>query len=126
MKLLVDTHLLLWWFADDERLPAQARVALADDGNEVSVSVASVWEIALKADRGKLKVRLSDFLGEIHANQFEILPVEAAHVLASASLPQHHRDPFDRMLIAQAGSESLRLLTHDRNLLPYGEPVLLV
>lgn len=123
MKLLVDTHLLLWWLADDARLPGKARDMLSDDQNEICVSVASLWEIVLKMDKGKLKVNPSELLNEIHANQFNVVPIEAAHTLTYARLPQHHHDPFDRMLVAQATSESLRLLTHDPQLRNYGEVV---
>ncbi len=126
MKLLVDTHLLLWWLADDARLPGKARDVLGDEQNEICVSVASLWEIVLKASRGKLKVQPSELMNEIHANQFNVVPIEAAHTLAYARLPQHHPDPFDRMLVAQATTESLRLITHDPQLQPYGEMVLLV
>lgn len=126
MKLLVDTHLLLWWVSDDARLPGKARDALSDEQNEICVSVASLWEIALKANKGKLKVELSELMNEIHASQFNVVPIEAAHTLAYGRLPQHHPDPFDRMLVAQATTESLHLITHDLQLRSYGEAVLLV
>jgi len=123
VKVLVDTHLLLWWFSDDARLPGKAREVLSDEQNEINVSVASLWEIVLKMDKGKLRVDPAELLNEIHANQFSLVPIEAAHTLTYARLPRHHNDPFDRMLVAQAMSESSRVLTHDPQLRDYGEVV---
>jgi len=123
VKMLLDTHVLLWWLADDARLPQQARRAITSEQDDIGVSVVSLWEIVLKISKGKLRVDPVALLNEVDKNQFYILPVEATHALAYARLPSHHHDPFDRMLVAQAMSESMRLLTHDPQMRPYGELV---
>jgi len=122
LNLLLDSHILLWCLADSPKLPAAARRAVARAGL-VYVSVATVWELGLKAANGKL-VFPRDIEDELRANQFEPLPVSIAHALAAARLPFHHRDPFDRMLVAQARLESLTLVTVDARLKTYGVPVL--
>ena len=123
MKLLADTHVLLWWLADDSRLSRRARDLMAKGSNEISVSVISLWEIALKTSKGKSDVSLSDVQDAIEDNGFPVISVLPRHVDAYARLPLHHRDPFDRMLLAQAASESLRLLTQDAVLSSYGDIV---
>lgn len=123
MKVLLDTHLLLWWLAGDVRLPDEARRTIARGEDEVGVSVVSLWEIVLKTGKGKLRVDPDAVVEEIHRSQFYVLPVEARHALAYGRLPAHHHDPFDRMLIAQAQSESTPLLTHDPQLRQYGNAV---
>lgn len=111
MKLLLDTHALLWWLAGEPLAPAATR-AIADAGNLVAVSSASVWEIAIKASIGKLEVD-DDIVLAIHDGRFEPLPVTIDHAAAVRALPHHHRDPFDRMLIAQARLEGLTIATRD-------------
>jgi PIN domain nuclease of toxin-antitoxin system len=125
MRLLLDSHVLLWWDASDERLPQNARSMIADPANEVLVSAASIWEIAIKNALGKIKVsgRLADVAA---ANGFRSLPIEASHAERAAGLPPHHRDPFDRMLVAQAFDEGCTLVTHDQRLALYGAPLVLV
>lgn len=118
MLLLLDTHAFLWWNADDSALGPRAREAIADPGNSVFVSAATGWEIALKREAGKL-----DAPGEIAAwireDGFTELAIEVDHAIASAELPKHHRDPFDRLLIAQARLEELALVTSDAEIGKY-------
>jgi PIN domain nuclease of toxin-antitoxin system len=123
VKLLLDTHLLLWWLSDSPLLPAQARQLIGDPNNTIFVSAVSLWEVWLKSSIGKLRVP-SGFAGKLAAEPFEDLPLRAEHTPAVALLEWHHRDPFDRMLIAQARSENLLLLTTDGALGAYGGTVL--
>src|SRR5579862_6920897 len=113
MRVLLDTHILLWWLADDPALPSRARDVIADADTVVSVSAATVWEIAIKKAAGRLDAP-DDLLDAFGANAFGTLPISAAHALAAGCLPAHHPDPFDRMLIAQAQAESLTLVSVDR------------
>lgn len=112
MKLLVDTHIVLWWLAGDDRLSNHARDVIAAPQNTLFVSVASVWELRIKEAIGKL-VLPTDFSDVLANEPFDPLPVTIAHAHALAPLPLHHRDPFDRILIAQALVEGLKILTHD-------------
>jgi PIN domain nuclease of toxin-antitoxin system len=109
---------LLWWLEDSPRLSRAARAAIADPGNEVWVSAASVWELAIKRARGRLRIE-GDLVEEMAAVWFGTLPITVEHALAAAALPPHHDDPFDRMLVAQAGLEGLTLVTRDRRMAPY-------
>lgn|SRR3989338_1879909 len=124
MNLLLDTHILLWWLSDDPRLPKIAHGLMADAGNTLHVSVASLWEIALKNGKGKLQVNPEEVLSEIEAEGFKILPILARHVMSLATLAPHHADPFDRIMVAQATAESMRLLSHDGVLSRYGDMVM--
>lgn len=126
MRFLLDTHILLWWLADDERLSKSASATIADPGTEVYVSVVSLWEIAIKVGKGKLRTDLEEIAEQVALMDFRMLTVEAHHVRAYAKLPALHNDPFDRMLVAQAIAEPLQLLTHDRYLSPYSELVMLM
>jgi PIN domain nuclease of toxin-antitoxin system len=119
VKLLLDTHLLLWWLSNSRHLPAQARQLIGDPNNTIFVSAVSLWEVWLKSSIGKLRVP-SGFAKKLAAEPFEDLPLRAEHTPAVAMLEWHHRDPFDRMLIAQARSENLLLLTADSALGAYG------
>jgi PIN domain nuclease of toxin-antitoxin system len=123
--ILVDTHILLWWFADDPSLSSTARELIQPGGNEVFVSAASAWEIAIKRALGKLEAP-NDLPAALEANRFEVLPITVSHALAAGALPRHHLDPFDRMLVAQAGLERMILATHDNRLCRYGSFVKLV
>lgn len=105
MKLLLDTHALLWWLADDARLSPQARELIADPANDVLVSAVSLWEIVVKARIGKLEADIGEILAAVPRNGFTRLSVEDAHLRALRDLPLHHRDPFDHLLIAQAIAE---------------------
>lgn len=118
MRILVDTHILLWWLSDDEALSADARSRIADPANDILVSAATAWEIAIKQSLGKL-VFSGDLEKELLDQGFELVPVTFGHAAALADLPDHHRDPFDRMLVAQARTENLQLLTVDQNILKY-------
>jgi PIN domain nuclease of toxin-antitoxin system len=111
-RFLVDTHALLWWLDDDPALSATARKALAEPANEVLVSSALVWEIAIKRSLGKLTVPDS-LLETISEQGFVFLAVTPWHAWRLASLPMHHRDPFDRLLTAQALVEGIPILTAD-------------
>jgi PIN domain nuclease of toxin-antitoxin system len=123
LRLLLDTHILLWWMADDPALPQAARQAIADPDNEVLVSAAAVWEIAIKQASGKLEAPL-DLLPAVAENDFGLLAITAVHALAAGALPPLHADPFDRMLVAQAQAEGLTLVTVDSRLADYGGDVL--
>ena len=125
MRLLVDTHLLLWTAARSRRLPREARTLLEDPSNELYHSAASLWEIALKAG-----LRRADFVVDVPLLRaalsrmgFLELPVTGAHAEHLLLLPPHHKDPFDRMLVAQSLSEPLILLTNDGQLAEYGSVV---
>ncbi len=115
--LLLDTHVFLWWRADDARLSKAARRAIAE-AEIVFVSAASAWEAAIKASLGKLELPDTMEAG-VEDSGFEKLPITFAHAEAAARLPHHHTDPFDRMLISQARLEGLALVTHDKNMRPY-------
>jgi PIN domain nuclease of toxin-antitoxin system len=118
-RLLVDTDALLWWLDDAPELSAVARAAIADPANQPLVSTASVWEIAIKASLGKLTVP-PELPDEIDDAGFTWLPVGVEHGWAARELPFHHRDPFDRLLIAQALEEHLPLVTRDPHFAAYG------
>lgn len=121
MRVLIDTHVLLWSLAAPERLGAEVERALAEA--EVFVSAASLWEISIKVALGKLDARPREVLAAIEPAGFTLLDIRAEHAIGVAELPLHHRDPFDRLLIAQARSESLQFVTYDDALLAYGHPV---
>ncbi len=112
MTLLVDTHILLWWLSDDPMLPAAAREAISSPDNEVMVSAAAVWEIAIKKAVGRLEAP-DDLLDVLIANDFQTLAITAAHAVLAGVLPPHHSDPFDRMMIAQAQAGDLTLVSVD-------------
>ena len=118
MELLLDTHAFLWWNADDAALGEHARTAILDGRTTVYVSAATAWEIELKRAKGKLEVR-GDVIDWIEQNGFLPLPIDATHAVAGANLPPHHRDPFDRVLIAQAQLEQLTLVTADARVRTY-------
>ena len=121
MNLLLDTHIFLWWRANEPRLGAEARTAISD-ADVVFVSVASAWEVAIKMSLGKL--RLEGRFGDgVDQSGFRPLPITFEHAEHVSSLPPHHRDPFDRLLIAQALSEGLTVVTGDRKFKPYKIPV---
>ena len=120
MRLLLDTHVLLWWLADDRKLGKTAREIIANPTNDVHVSTASVWEAAIKASLGRLEIELDDLEEAIVRNGFRPLPIGFRHAVTAGRLPSVHRDPFDRMLVAQAGVEELRIVSHDRVFERYG------
>lgn len=123
-RILLDTHLLLWAVAEPRKLPPAARSRI--DGAEVFVSAASIWEVSIKAALGKLAADPAELLAEIEPAGFSLLPVTGEHAAAVSRLPAVHTDPFDRMLVAQAKTEPLLLLTNDAILAGYGDCVELV
>ena len=122
MNLLVDTHALLWWLGG-EVLSSDATAALADPRNEAYVSAASIWEASIKVAAGKLEVKGS-LLDSAERSHLVALPITLAHAQRAGELPRHHRDPFDRMLVAQAELEGLTIVTRDPIFAAYGVPVL--
>lgn len=119
MRLLLDTHVLLWWLANDAALGEEARSGISDPKSAVYVSAATVWEISIKRALGKLEAP-RDLLYRIEKNRFEPLSMTVTHAQAAGALPRYHDDPFDRMLVAQALQEGLILLTRDPRMDPYG------
>lgn len=116
MKALLDTHVFLWWVMDDERLTPYIRDFIADEGNDLFLSSASCWEIAIKTKIGRLKLpgNPEKFIpDQMIANNITGLPIQSVHALHVYSLPDHHRDPFDRILVAQAGIERIPIITSD-------------
>ena len=123
MKLLLDTHVLLWWLDDPARLRPQARVAIEEPDNLVLVSAAVAWEMSIKHAAGKL--HCPDDLESVMAqNSFRSLPVSIRHALDAGALPAHHTDPFDRLLVAQARADGLTLVTRDPALPAYEVAIL--
>jgi PIN domain nuclease of toxin-antitoxin system len=123
LKLLLDTHAFLWFILSDAQLSAAGRAAISDPKNPVFVSPATYWEIAIKVSIGKytLTVPFEDFIRHgIEDNDFEILPIEIRHAARVAALPFHHKDPFDRMLIAQALVDDLTLISNEALFDAYG------
>jgi PIN domain nuclease of toxin-antitoxin system len=123
MILLLDAHAVLWWLADDAALDAQARAAVADPGNDVLVSAATVWEIAIKRALGKLDAP-PGLATIVEHSGIDILPITGADAELAGGLPPHHRDPFDRMLVAQASRLSALLVTRDDAFAAYDVAVL--
>jgi PIN domain nuclease of toxin-antitoxin system len=126
MKLLLDTHILLWFQAGELALPKAAEQAIRSEANEAYVSMVSFWEIGLKHSIGKLPLRmpLDAFFNTITDAPFQVLPLSRSHILAASGLPLHHRDPFDRMLIAQAMHEGMQLITVDAQFRAYEVPLI--
>ena len=126
MKALMDTHVFLWWITDDRRLPISVRGIIADGGNELLLSAASCWEIAIKANLGRIALpkRPDIFIPDQMAlNAVQGLPVQASHALHIFNLPHLHRDPFDKMLVAQSQMEGLPIITSDPLIAQYNVKV---
>jgi PIN domain nuclease of toxin-antitoxin system len=121
MRLLLDSHVVIWWLQNPAELTARARAAIADPANEAYVSAASIWEIGLKAAKSKLLIA-AEFPSLLRSDGFVDLPIHARHAERTLALPPHHGDPFDRMLIAQALEENLTLVSRDRWIPAYGVP----
>lgn len=121
--LLLDTHAVLWSIGDVDRLSSAARDAIADGATTAYVSAASIWEIAIKRQTGKLRAP-DGLVTSILQASFEGLPISIAHAECAGALPLHHRDPFDRMIVAQAQSEGLTVVSRDERIAAYGVPVL--
>jgi len=125
MHLLLDTHVLIWWFSADQRLSKKA-ISLITEAEKVYVSSASIWEATIKKRLGKLDVDLSLISTSLDKEGFIELPVRISHTLQTRELAEIHRDPFDRILIAQAISEPLRFMTADSTLQPYSDLIELI
>jgi PIN domain nuclease of toxin-antitoxin system len=123
MRYLVDTHALLWALSEPRALSAAARDAIADPANLIIVSSASLWECAIKASIGKLEVP-EDFFDSVPEAGYEVLPIRISHLNAYRTLPMHHRDPFDRILVAQARAEALVLISRDPEIAKYDIEIL--
>ncbi len=121
MGLLLDTHVVLWWLVDDATLDSAVKDRL-DVDSEIFVSSATVWEVGIKQALGKLTGD-GNLAERVRDSGFAALPILAEHAIAAAALPLHHRDPFDRMLIGQAGCEGLTLMARDSHFAAYGVPV---
>lgn len=122
MKLLLDTHVVIWWQRDDRRLNREARRAIAS-ADFALISACSGWEVATKIHKGQLRLDES-FRLTIAADDFTELPFTLLHAQELERLPMHHRDPFDRMLVAQARVEGATIVSHNRDLAPYGVPMI--
>jgi PIN domain nuclease of toxin-antitoxin system len=125
MRLLLDTHIFCWWFYEPERL-SLSTLEIMRGAERVFVSSASLWEVAIKARLGKIDADPQELFHQIQINGFHELPVWSKHALVVAGLPLHHSDPFDRLLIAQAMTEPLHLLTVDPQLKQYSDLVIQV
>jgi PIN domain nuclease of toxin-antitoxin system len=122
MKVLLDTHTFLWWIANDPQLSPSAKQIMEDANTEPLLSAVSGWEIAIKSRLGKLKLPadLQGFIAEqLRVNAIQVLPIQMSHALHVFTLPDHHRDPFDRMLVAQSQLEQLPILTCDPQIARY-------
>ena len=131
MRLLLDTHIAVWAIANDARLYTAARALIEAPANSIVVSAVSIWEITIKYAlfRGRpndITLTGNEALSFFRGAGFEILPIALGHVIAVADLALHHKDPFDRLLVAQARVEKLRLLTSDRKIAAYGGEVVLI
>ena len=125
MRILLDTHIYLWWLEDSAHLTPDIR-KMIEDAETVYISSASLWEAIIKIGLGKLQAVPSELLAGIHGSGFEELPIRSEHTLAVFDLDSHHKDPFDRMLVAQAITEPLHLLTVDSILASYSSLVIVV
>ena len=123
MKLLLDTHILLWWLDDHQKLGPSARGFIADRGNQVYFSAASVWEASIKQSKGLLRLS-EDFDAKLTSEPFLPLAITHHHGRKGAGLPSIHKDPFDRLLVAQCILEGMTLITQDKILAGYGIPVI--
>lgn len=125
MRFLPDTHTLIWWLEEHPILPASLKEKIASSKNEKFYSIISLWEIAIKRSIGKLDIA-ADFRAALEDQPFDLLPLRTSHVDIIEHLPLHHRDPFDRMLVAQAQCERLTFITKDRHLERYGITMLAI
>jgi PIN domain nuclease of toxin-antitoxin system len=123
VRLLLDTHALIWWLSDDRELSDVARSAIADPASVVYVSAAGAWEMSIKQARGRLRMS-GDLAAILAQGDLVELPITVAHAELAGALPPHHADPFDRMLVAQATLEGLTVVTRDPDFALYGAPLL--
>ena len=129
MRLLLDTHILLWWSLGNRLLTPRARAMIEDRGNEIAVSIASVWESSIKSRLGRRSenmVSATEFAELVAENNFALVPILLRHSVEVERLPLAHGDPFDRLLVATAYADTYRFLTHDRALAAYGDQVIVV
>jgi len=126
MHLLIDTHILIWFLEGNKSLSKSRRQIIANQQNDVSISIASLWEMAIKISLGKLTLAqpLVDVIKQVAVESIEILPISPEHTLQVSTLPFYHRDPFDRLIIAQSQVENLAVITHDANFASYGIKIL--
>jgi PIN domain nuclease of toxin-antitoxin system len=122
MKLLLDTHVVLWWFELDARLGRHALARLDDPANNLILSIASLWEIAIKHGAGKLESSAALIASRLHEARVAMLQVGVSHLTAYEQLPMRHRDPFDRLILAQALVEGANIMTNDAAIRQYGVP----
>jgi len=128
MNILLDTHIALWAITDSPRLSERAKKDINHPKNTIWVSVVSLWEIAIKHSLGKgdMPIDAKQALNYFRQSGYQVLSIEAEHALLLAELSNHHQDPFDRLLVAQALSEPMRLMTHDANIIKYGDIVIAI
>jgi len=128
VNLLLDTHVALWSITDDPKLSKYARELISDPQNTVWISAVNIWEISIKSSLNKkaLPVSGKEALQYFKEAAYQFLPVEPQHAVVVEDLPQHHQDPFDRLLIAQALSEPMRLITHDAKVARYSDTIILI
>lgn len=128
MKILLDTHIALWAITDSPKLPPRARELILSPQNEIHVSAASVWEIAIKHGLGRENMPVSGAEAKRYFEEagYTLLAISAEHAAATETLPPIHADPFDRVLVAQAQTEPLKLVTHDATVARYGDGIVLV
>ncbi len=126
MRLLIDTHILIWFLEGNKLLSKSRRRLVANPQNDIFVSIASLWEMAIKISVGKLTLAkpLADVIKQIVIEDFEILPITPEHSLQVSTLPFHHRDPFDRIIIAQSQTENFAIVTDDNDFKIYGVKLL--
>jgi PIN domain nuclease of toxin-antitoxin system len=121
VRLLLDTHVLLWWVAGDRRLAKTTKALIRDGANEIAVSAATFWEIAIKKSLGRIDIDLEELRQDVRAAGFDELPVKFVHTIHLDGLPPKHTDPFDRLLIAQAIAETRQLVTREEAILRYSD-----
>lgn len=126
MRILLDTHILIWHLEGDSQLSPDRRLLIASPSNQVLISIASLWEIAIKLSKGKLAISksINDVVEQVERSTGLIFAIEPEHLIHVASLPFHHKDPFDRLIIAQSLVENIPILTADSNFSQYGVELL--
>jgi len=124
LRLLVDTHALFWWLTDNPRLSHSADAAISDPANDIFVSACTAYEIAYKQNLGRLPALPENLLRRLQRDGITVLPISFEHALAAAALPGPHRDPWDRIMMAQAVAEAMSVITIDRKFAEYGVPVI--
>ena len=126
MRFLIDTHVLIWHLEDDAQLSLERSAVIENSDNESLVSIASLWEIAIKQSLGKLKLShsIEDFIRVFDSSTTSLLPIDPRHVISVAQLSFHHKDPFDRLIIAQALTENIPIITSDSDFAAYGVSII--